>query len=311
MQKKTIPSWILSSKEEKNLSEDERKEYYEKLRAYCKNRKLTNTTWGATTVAPKLKKATGAICRKVCNILAGGDVEIVVDGLENIPAGPVIFTSTHQGILDNLVWIQECPKHSLIFHGIVKNKALLLAQVNTGLILVAKEKTNVQNRTKAKLDLMSVLLNNHSVFIFPETTWNFSPNRLHLPLNYGFLDVARKTNIPVVPVVMEYTYHLCEKKERITRIHIRYGETFVVGEQEELVDKLEEFGERISTIRWELIEEKGLYKRNEMSNWEYINIMEDNLLNLKAVQADINMERIGIQGANQEFYVFHHINDVP
>ena len=26
---------------------------------------------------------------------------------------------------------------------------------------------------------------------------------------------------------------------------------------------------------------------------------------------DINVERAGIQGAEQEFYVFHHINDVP
>lgn len=70
--KKKVPDWILSSKEERLLSEDERSLYFAKLREYCKKRKLTNTTWGATTLAPKLKRPTNYICRKVCNILAGG-----------------------------------------------------------------------------------------------------------------------------------------------------------------------------------------------------------------------------------------------
>lgn len=221
--KKAIPSWILSSKEEGSLSETERSEYYKKLRDFCKNRKLTNTTWGATTIAPKLKKITGVIARKVCNILSGGTVDIIVEGLENIPKGPVIFASTHQGILD------------------------------------------------------------------------------------GFLDVARKTSAPIVPVVLEYTY----ENERITHIHICYGETISLNEKDKLVDKLEEYKERISTIRWSLIEKKGLFNRSETTNWEYIDFMKANLRNLSSVDADINLERTGIQGADQEFFHFHHINDVP
>ena len=33
--------------------------------------------------------------------------------------------------------------------------------------------------------------------------------------------------------------------------------------------------------------------------------------NLELGGIDINIERAGIQGANQEFYKFYHINDVP
>ena len=305
-----VPSWILSSREEEKLSIKEKNDYYEKLRAYCRTRKLANTTIGATTIAPMLKKVTGKICTKLCRILAGGFVEVITDGLENIPNGAVIFASTHQGILDNFVWITDCPKHSLIFHSAETNKALLLAQLNTGLILVTKDKNNLANRINAKLDMISVLMKGHSVYICPETAWNLSPNRLHLPLNYGFLDVARKTKVPVVPMVIEYTYDTATDKERIVGVHIRYGKAIVVTENDKLAEKLDEYKEIVSTIRWQLIEEKGFFLRREMLNDEYINFMKGNLRNLKMGKINIDRERMGIQGATQEFYVFHHINDV-
>ena len=311
MSAKEIPDWILTSKEEDKLSGEEKKKYYEQLRKYCKERKLVNTTVGATTIAPRLKKATGVICKKLCRILAGGDVEVIVDGLENIPNGPVIFASTHQGILDNFVWITDCPKHAMIFHSAETNKALLVAQTNTRLILVTKDKTNMRHRINAKLDMISVLLKGHSVYICPETAWNLSPNRLHLPLNYGFIDIAQKANAPIVPMVIEYTYDSSAEKERITRIHIRYGKTVVIEEQDLLLGKLSEYQEKIATIRWELIEEKGIFHRYDVSNYDYINYVKGNLQNLKLGKIDVNRERNGIYGANEEFYLFHHLNDVP
>lgn len=88
---KKIPEWILSAKEEKQLSPEDKMMYYKSLREYCRKRKLVNTTLGATVIGPKLKNVTGKICAKVCKVLSGGTVEVVTDGLENIPEGPVIF----------------------------------------------------------------------------------------------------------------------------------------------------------------------------------------------------------------------------
>ena len=306
-----IPEWILTGKEESKLSEEDKKVYYQKLREYCVNRKLTNTTIGATVIAPKLKKVTNLIARKLCNVIAGGGIKVVTDGIANIPQKPVIFVTTHQGILDNFVWIIDCPQHALVVHSAETNRALLLAQLNTGLILVTKKKEKWQSRVNAKFDMMTLLLKKHSIIIFPETAWNLSPNRLHLPINWGFLDIAQKTGVPVVPMVMEYTYDTSRDKEKITYIHIRYGEPIEVTENDSLVDKLEEYKEKISTIRWELIEEKGLFTRSEITNMDYINYVKGNLRNLEMGKIDINVERAGIQGANDEFYVFHHINDVP
>lgn len=308
---KILPSWIMTAKEEETLGLKEKLVYLKKVREYCLQRKLSNTTKGVTVIGPKLKRPTGAICRVVCKALAGGNVEVITDGLENIPDGAVIFASTHQGILDNFVWIPDCPKHSLLFHGIVPDKFSLLVQMNTGLIMVSKEKADSENRKGAKLDAISVLLKGHSIYICPEAVWNLSPNRLHLPLNYGFIDIAQKADVPIVPMVIEYTYDTTSEKEKITRVHIRYGELITVAGSDSYADKLEEYKEKVSTMRWELIEEKGLFLRRDISNYDYINFVKGNLRNLQSKKISIERERAGIYGANQEFYVFHHINDVP
>ena len=308
---KKIPEWILSGKEERKLTKEAKREYFEQLRKYCIDRKLVTTTKGATTIAPKLKKITEKIAIYVCNIFSSEEVEIIVDGLENIPDGAVIFASTHQGILDNFVWIPQCPKHSVIFHSAETSKLLLAAQVDIGLILVTKEKKNIENRMHAKFDMMSILLHGGSVWMCPETAWNLSPNKLHLPLNYGFLDTAQKSEIPVVPMVIEYTYKSSGEKEIITKVHIEYAKPIYVGIEDSLLEKLEEYKESVSTIRWKLIEEKGLFHRTDISVEEYVNFVKGNLNNLKLGKIDINRERSGIHGADGEFYVFHHINDVP
>lgn len=83
-----------------------------------------------------------------------------------------------------------------------------MIQVNTGLILVTKKKENASHRIGAKLDVISALLKGESVIIFPETAWNLSPNKLHLPMNYGFLDMAQKAKADIMPMVMEYSKHV-------------------------------------------------------------------------------------------------------
>jgi len=99
---------------------------------------------GAITIAPKLKKMVNGIASIVTKALSGGKYEKVVEGIENIPDGSVIFACTHQGILDNFVWIPDNPKHALIVLGMEINKLLLYAQYDIGLIFVTKDKTKVK-----------------------------------------------------------------------------------------------------------------------------------------------------------------------
>lgn len=130
---------VLSLSEERELSKEEVLNYYADLKEFIKKRKLTNTTTGALTVAPKLKKITNKIAVKVTRFLCKSDVEIVVDGIENILENPVLFAGTHQGILDGFVWIPFMPGYCVILHGASVKTILKLAQINTGLILIDKD----------------------------------------------------------------------------------------------------------------------------------------------------------------------------
>lgn len=184
---------LLSLREERKLSESELKQYYSQLRKYVLDRKLKTTTKGAITVAPKLKPFVNKLDSFVTKVLAGGEIERITDGLENIPDGPVLFACTHQGLLDNLSWIPSNPKHSILLHGADTSKFLLLIQYCTGLVLVNKNDLfDKENRTDAKLDMIHILLKGHTVWYYPEGAWNLSPNKLHLPMSFGFLDVAKK-----------------------------------------------------------------------------------------------------------------------
>lgn len=106
---------MLTLKEEAMLSQDELDSYYNGLCQYVKDRKLTNTTRGATTIAPKLKRITNVVADKMTDVLAGGAVVKISDGQGNIPDGPVIFAHTHQGILDNFPGFRQHQGMQLYF----------------------------------------------------------------------------------------------------------------------------------------------------------------------------------------------------
>jgi 1-acyl-sn-glycerol-3-phosphate acyltransferase len=186
---------------------------------------------------------------------------------------------------------------------------LLLCQKNTGLVLV--EKGNKHNNNNAKFDMINLLLNGHSITYFPEGTWNLSPNKLHLPLSYGFLDTAQKANVPVIPAVNEYTYDNSNGKSVITKIHTRYGKPIYISENDDIFEKLEEYKEAISTIKYELMEEKGIFSRKETSTEEYKTFLKESYKNLKLGKLNWEKETKNIFGASDEFYDFHYINDVP
>lgn len=299
---------VLTVKEEQQLSREELKDYYKNFREYVLERKLTNTTPGATTIAPKLKGITNKIAFGVTKMFTSNDVEWIWDGYDNVPEGPVIFAHSHQGLLDNFVWIPEVDKHCLLFHSQDTNPILLLCQLNTGLILV--KKGNRESSNSAKLDIIKLLLNGHSIAYFPESAWNLSPNKLHLPLRFGLIDIAKKAAVPIIPVVHEYTYDTSTEKENIVKIHSRFGKPIYVKEEDSLLEKLEEYKEAISTMRYDLIEEKGIYARDEITNFDYINYLKGNYKNLEMGKISIDNERKHLYQSDDYFYKLHHINDL-
>jgi len=295
---------ILSSQEEKKLTKMELLDYYKKLREFLINSKPSNVTKGSLSICPIINP----IIRKILYNFSG--YEIIVEGNDKIKDLMGIYAHTHQSKMDHVNLIASNPNHTIILNSSILSLFYKLVLSINGVIYVDKDSKTSKNN--AKIEMIKMLLQGKSITIFPESAWNCSPNKLHLPLYIGMIDIAKKAKVPIIPVVQEYFYDetKLDGKERVSKVIIHYGEPIYVNENDDLFAKLEEYSESIATIRWNLIERKGLHNRKEVTTESYINFLKGCKRNLKNAGIDIEVEKKGIFGANTDFYLFHHINAI-
>lgn len=124
--------------------------------------------------------------------------------------------------------------------------------------------------------------------------------------------MARITEAPIVPVVQEYTYDFSrlDGKSHVKSVHIRFGKPVYVSIFDDRLEKLEEFDENFSTVKWELLEEKGLYDRKDVSNLEYVDYIKARINEWRIPNNNIYEERKAVLNSSDDFYLFHHVNDV-
>ena len=138
-----------------------------------------------------------------------------------------------------------------------------------------------------------------------------SPNKLHLPIKYGIIDVAQKAAVPIVPAAHLYTYKEVNGKNLISKIQSIYGKPIYVSEKDNLLLKLEEYEESISTLKYNLMEQNGIFKNEDVSVSDYIRNSKELYKAIELSKVDKEKERRCIFRANEEFYQFFHMNDVP
>lgn len=295
---------ILCSQEEKKLNKNELIEYYKELRKYLTNSKPENITKGSLSICQLINPAVRQVLYHFCGY------EIIVEGNDKVDGLVGIYAHTHQSKMDHVNLIASNPNHTIILNSSILSMLYKMVLSINGVIYV--DKNDKTSRNNAKIEMIRLLLQGKSITMFPESAWNCSPNKLHLPLYIGMIDIAKKAKVPIIPVVQEYFYDetKVDGKERVLKVIIHYGEPIYVNENDDLFAKLEEYSESISTIRWNLIERKGLYNRKEVTTESYINFLKGCKRNLKNAGIDIEVEKKGIFGANTDFYLFHHINAI-
>lgn len=295
---------VLDSKEESSLTPVELKKYYESLKSYIEEEVPQLYSKGGMRFRENYIRTVKKILPKLM------PYEFIVDGLENIPEEPVIFASTHQDFYDAINSIYSCPEQMILYSAVNVKPFLKVFIILNGAIFVDRD--DKSSRLKTKLELARVLLKGKSINVFPEATWNCSPNKLHLPLYKGIVDIAKITGAKIVPLVQEYTYDetVLDGKSHVINAHMRFGKPISVGVEDDSLEKLEEVSESIATIRWSLMEEKGVFNRSNITNELYTNYIKTRIRDWRIPGNDIDEERLQVRGAKEEFYLFHHINDV-
>lgn len=150
--------------------------------------------------------------------LTGTKVE--VSGLENIPPGNVLFVSNHQGNFDIPLLIGYINKPKGFVAKVELKKMPILNIWMEKINCVFMDRSNVRDSMKAILKGIELLREGKSLVLFPEGTR--SKSSVLGEFKPGGMKLAIKSNVPIVPVTINGSYNMLEKKGyRISAAHVR------------------------------------------------------------------------------------------
>lgn len=190
----------------------------------------------------------------------------IVDKQEIPKNRPVIFACTHgfkEDFLASLLTVGED------FYVLFGNRKQALKSIDgfcafvTGMILV--DRFDKESRRASKMKMIYALECGAKVGIFPEGTWNNSPNKLVLNLYPGILEVAKATNAWIVPVAT---------LKGNNGVYSSIGQA-IDSKQLEGDEGIRRLRDELATLKWKLIEceskdnpAKVLHGDAGMAYWE-------------------------------------------
>ena len=202
-------------------------------------------------------------------LLRGTKIKIVNKEQLNIVKciqGPIIFAPTHCGKFDiqTLAEVQWQYRWSHLsgdpnfLPGTVEGYWLQFH----GVIYVDRD--DKEWRTRAKQEMITHLQNGGNIMMYPEGTWNLSPNLPMLPLFRGIADIAKETNATIIPFAQEID-------DKNKTYYVKIGEP--IYPTEEPLSILEDLRSQMAEMKWSLIEDlpfcKADYDKDKLySEWD-------------------------------------------
>ncbi|MCM3359174.1 MAG: lysophospholipid acyltransferase family protein [Psychrobacillus sp.] len=170
--------------------------------------------------------------------------EFTVEGLENLPEGPVLFVSNHEGNFDIPTLLTHIPKPFGFISKIEIKKVPLVAKWMEEMNCVFLDRTNRKSSYRSIQDTVSHLQNGHSILMFPEGTR--SKGQGIGAFKSGFVRIAKDADVPIVPIAIHGTSNIMEKNNnKISPAHVQISilpsyskETIQVSNSEQIKEDL-------------------------------------------------------------------------
>jgi 1-acyl-sn-glycerol-3-phosphate acyltransferase len=135
--------------------------------------------------------------------------EVSISGLENLPAGPALLVSNHEGNFDIPVLLSSISKpFGFISKKEVKKLPIIpiwMEEMNC----VFLDRTDRRSALKSIQDTADKLKDDHSILIFPEGTR--SKGEGIGEFKAGFIRIAKEAGVPIVPIAIHGTSDIMEK----------------------------------------------------------------------------------------------------
>ncbi|MDD3169057.1 MAG: lysophospholipid acyltransferase family protein [Eubacteriales bacterium] len=136
-------------------------------------------------------------------------IKLNVTGLENVPDGPVLFVSNHQGYADIPVYCAVLTGKQIGFVAkTTLGKIPVFGEWIRDIRSIFIERDDARSSLKTIEEGIELLHNGFSLVIYPEGTRSRGPQMGEF--KKGSLRLATKSGIPVVPVTLNGTYHVYE-----------------------------------------------------------------------------------------------------
>lgn len=171
-----------------------------------------------------------------------------------LPKQPVIFAATHGFREDCEHTMVMAGRQVYILNGSLSQVFKSFDGITAWLVgMIIVDRTDKESRSSSIEKLVRVLELGSSVIMYPEGTWNKSPNELVSGLFPGIYDVAQKSGALVVPIA---TYRNGKKAYGITE------EAFDICQygREEGIQILRD---KMATMQYELMEKYGVANRDD------------------------------------------------
>ena len=144
--------------------------------------------------------------------ISGGNVNLILTGLENIPAeGGYMMYANHQGMFDVLAIAATCP----VPMGAVLKKELynipFLHQISLCTKSFSMDREDVRQSLTVIQSVTEEVKNGRNYLIFPEGTRSKLGNEM-LEFHGGSFRCATKSKCPVIPVALIDSYKVLDEK---------------------------------------------------------------------------------------------------
>ncbi len=143
-----------------------------------------------------------------------------VKGIENLPQGPVLIISNHEGNFDIPTLLAYVPKPFGFISKIEVMKLPLIPKWMVEMNCVFLDRTSRKSSYQSILDTITQLQNGHSILIFPEGTRSKGEGMGEF--KSGFVRIAKDAQVPIVPIAIKGTANIMEKnKNKIRPAHVQ------------------------------------------------------------------------------------------
>lgn len=190
----------LTDKEEERLDEDEKLLYLKELRLYDDEKLNSTSIEKQEQLNPFLQKLM-SLTRIASNI----KVRVINKKLpENLENRPIIFTLSHVGKDDQIVFNEAVTKHYTILSGdyesLHNNVEGIVTKLN-GVIFFDMNSKNERNTVTERVS--EKLKSGDNILCSMEAAWNISSNSLVNPLFTGMIEAALLSDALILPVAIE------------------------------------------------------------------------------------------------------------